>query len=215
MTISKYLKKLLNEQFKDISDKRWYETIALWLISSKYRKYMQMDKFLKKQITNPDERLVTIASTLRKDNPYKTVSRIEEFVIRNFHYVNDVGEEWSDAIDVYLSKRDDCLIWNTKLLTSSFELINIEDIKIGDKIIGKDGKPVKITNKWDKGFLPTKKIILNNGSEMIATDEHKFLLRDGKEILCSNLKVGDLLKELPKIELNDEAPIDKDYWYLK
>lgn len=116
MAISNYLKKLLDAQFKDISEKRWYETIVLWCIDSKFRRYMRLDHFLKKQITNPDWKLSNIANLLRSDNPYTTVSRIEEYVIRNFTYKSDEGEEWLDAIDVYLNKRDDCdgqnsLIW--------------------------------------------------------------------------------------------------------
>jgi len=123
-------------------------------------------------------------------------------------------EYWASPELTYQKKYGDCLIWNTKLLTPSKELINISDIKEGDLICGKDGEFHKVINKWYKGKLPTKKIILNNGSEIIATDDHKFILENNTEVLCKDLKINDILKQIKNIKTYPEE-INKEYWYLK
>ncbi len=180
--ISKYLNKLLNEQFKDLSDMKWYSTAVMWCISSKFRKYMWMDKFLKKQITNPDERLVDIAYKLRGKNPYDAAYKIEEYVIRNFTYASDEGEEWLDAIDVYLRKKDDCdgqnsLIWVLCILAG----IDNDMIycAIGDTSIGKhfwvlffDARRNRMV-KLDAAYYPKVEKIAHKSTFKIGTKYKK------------------------------------------
>lgn len=118
---NKYLKKLIDAQFKDISDMRWYETIAVWCIDSQYRKYKRMDKFLAEQLRQPAFELIDMAQKLRGRNVYDTVYRIEDWVYRNFRYKTDKNqynklEYWGEAKEVLGKKADDCdglnsLIW--------------------------------------------------------------------------------------------------------
>jgi transglutaminase-like putative cysteine protease len=121
--VSAYLKKLIDFQFKDLSDMRWYETIVMWCINSKFRKYKRLDFFLNDQVNNPDPELLKLANALRTDNPYTTVSKIEEYVIRNFYYKFDsspdgfnMQEYWATAKEILKNRWDDCdglnsLIW--------------------------------------------------------------------------------------------------------
>lgn len=100
-------------------------------------------------------------------------------------------------------------------MLSNGNLINIEDINVGDFIIGKNGKLKLVKNKWDKGIKETFIIKLNNGTEIISTEEHKFILNNNKEKLMKDLKIGDELKQNKYIYINSIDEKNKEYWYLK
>ena len=141
------------------------------------------------------------------------------WVIENIPYKSDTenykkGEFWCMPFETLSKRSGDCLKWNTKLYTESGPK-NIEDIYIGEKIIGKNGEYKKVVNKWDKGFLKTKEIILNNGSSIVATDEHKFILSDGKEVRTKDIKIGDILKQINNLNFGEtDEKEDPDYWKL-
>lgn len=191
-----------------------------YMIDSKYRVTKKLDRFLLDQLVNPDDKLKQLSNRLKAKKDDDTIINILNWVTKNIKYQSDditydKVEYWASAAETLKQGKDDCLIWNTKLLDSCYNLINIEDINIGDFIVGKDGKLVRVLKKWNKGKLSTKRILLNNGSEIIVTDNHKFLTREGKEILCSELKVGTFLKELDSIKFETTEKTDKNYWYLK
>jgi len=66
----------------------------------------------------------------------------------------------------------DCFPEGTLLLRDDFEFVPIEQIKIGDKIWGKD-KWSTVTQKWAKGPLAVDAIEMSNGSTMYLTADHK------------------------------------------
>lgn len=66
----------------------------------------------------------------------------------------------------------DCFPEGTLLLRDDFEFVPIEQIKIGDRIWGKD-KWSTITQKWAKGALTVDAIEMSNGSTMYLTGDHK------------------------------------------
>lgn len=121
-----FIDKLADVQFKNISDQGWLRTALLWCIDSKYREYMHVNEFLKKQITDPDKRLVEMANALRGDDVFETVYKIEDWVVRNLIYENDnkqfgMMEKWADAVEVLKNRADDCdgqnlLIWTLCVL---------------------------------------------------------------------------------------------------
>lgn len=214
-----YLNKLMDAQLVNLSEKGWYATFLEWCINSKYRAVKRVDKFLAEQLSNPSKEMLNLAFFLKGDTPYETVQNIEKWVYLNTNYKTDdknkgMVEHWNDAAVMIKEKVGDCLKWDTKLLLPSKDTINIEDITIGNIICGKDGKFVKVLNKLDKGRLPTKRIILNNGSEIIATDDHKFILYNGTQKLCLDLQIGDILKQNKELELFPEEE-NQEYWYLK
>lgn len=103
-----FIKKLMDAQFKNISDKGWFATFAEWCINSKFRTYKAMDRFLKEQIDNPAPELVALAKSLKVGDQYKTVAYIERWVYSHFEYVPDDGEEWLTAIESFKKRKDDC-----------------------------------------------------------------------------------------------------------
>jgi len=122
---------------------------------------------------------------------------------------------WQFPVETKALSKGDCLSWNTKLLKHDLSTINIEDVELGDFIIGKNSEPVKVLNKWDKGVLPTIKIILNNGSEIVCTKDHKFLLNDESEVLAKDLSIGDELLQFDHLELPSiEKKVNHDFWKL-
>ena len=232
-----YVKSFL-AQMKDVSISKvsWTKGIYYWVIDSKYRTIKRLDHFLKDQMLTllpnvsvyalePDfyefkHPLYNIAQENKGTTHDETVISVLKYVYNNYTYLGDLknygsSEYWAKATEILSKGADDCLHWKTKLLTADNKLINICNIKVGDHIIGKNGKPVKVLNKWEKGYLPTKKIILNNNGEIIATPDHKFLTREGKEIKCYDLEEGTFLKELDSLSCSQDSDYNKDYWYLK
>ena len=66
----------------------------------------------------------------------------------------------------------DCFPEGTLLLRDDFEFVQVEQIKVGDRIWGKD-RWSTITQKWAKGTLPVDAIEMSNGSTMYLTPDHK------------------------------------------
>lgn len=61
----------------------------------------------------------------------------------------------------------------------------MRDIKIGDKVIGSDGRPHIVTNVWDHAAKRAYKLTFRDGASVIACDEHLWTtlhLRRGEEI---------------------------------
>ena len=120
-----------------------------------------------------------------------------------------------ETIDVKITNYCDaacpfCFPSGTKILMSDYSQKNIEDIKIGDEVIGFDEYPDK-TRKIRKTIV-TKlynrkskliKISTNNG-DIITTPNHPFLTKGhGKKLAkydykpASNFKIGDSIYRIP------------------
>jgi hypothetical protein len=65
----------------------------------------------------------------------------------------------------------DCFPEGTLLLRDDFAFVPIEQIKVGDRIWGKD-RWSTITEKWAKGQLAVDAIEMSNGSTMYLTADH-------------------------------------------
>ena len=72
----------------------------------------------------------------------------------------------------YCHAGGDCFPEGTILLRDDYELVPIEQIKVGDRIWGRD-KWSRVEGKKFKGTLAVDAIEMNNGSTMFLTGDHK------------------------------------------
>ena len=222
MTSTKFQEKLINDIFSLKYRKSFLPKLVLWIIDSNYRDGKRLDHHIQDQIENPDPYVLGVAQSFSHMKDDDAIIAIQRYVRGSVRYLSEMQskwkrpEYWQTAKQTLELRTGDCLSWDTKLLKPNLSKINIEDVQVGDEIIGKNGRRVKVLNKFDKGVLPTRTIILNNGSEIVATNDHKFITRDGHDILCKDLQVGTLLKDNEEIipQVTDEK-VDTDYWYLK
>jgi hypothetical protein len=131
---------------------------------------------------------------------------IHNWVRDNIMYVKDpVGQETLSYPEetLFNSRAGDCLAAGTRLLTPK-GYINIENVKPGMTIQGKKGW-TKVLKFWDKGELPTFRVDLTNGGDIVATADHRFFLLDGTEKTTKELQVRDALLGPAKIELPEKT----------
>ena len=177
------------------------------------------------RITNPPDiysRSDLLYRELRVDSikslpKYEKLSKIWNYVIKAIEYKYDAVDNWQYHPITILRKFGDCLPEDTFLTTSDGNLFEIKDSKCGMEIIGLNGEPTKILNVWNKGTLSTKRFSLSNKSVLECTSNHKVFvvtpLGDIREILASELKVGDELLSINKLKLKkgakqEEIPLD-------
>ena len=85
----------------------------------------------------------------------------------------------------------------------------MKDIKVGDEVFDKDGKLCKVTGTSSVHRNPCYKITLDGWKEIVADEDHRWLVDESKVVLTKNLKPGmkidaALELDLPEIDL----PID-------
>lgn len=68
-----------------------------------------------------------------------------------------------------------CLPAGTLLLRKPYDLVRIEDVRVGDIIMG-DGKWVEVLAAFDTGVKPLLEFHLNNGTTFRCTEEHKLFV---------------------------------------
>lgn len=129
----------------------------------------------------------------------------------------------------------DCFPEGTLLLRDDFEFIPIEQIKVGDRIWGRD-KWSTVTQKWAKGPLKVDAIELNTGSTVYLTPDHKVYVGSCKHggrcdqvqcqppgkraesfdqrILVKDLREGDTLLQPDRISFGD-GDVDVDRMYVE
>jgi hypothetical protein len=119
-----------------------------------------------------------------------------------------------------------CLVLDTKLPLLDGRTLTLEEV-IKEHQEGKENwvyglsnvthelEPAKI--KWAGITRRDAKVLevrLDNGESVIATPDHKFILRDGTEVEAQNLKSGDSLMPL-NLELGHTGPNQKSKQYMK
>lgn len=129
----------------------------------------------------------------------------------------------------------DCFPEGTLLLRDDYEFVRIEQIKVGEKIWGKD-KWSTVTKKWAKGALHVDAIELGTGSTMYLTGDHKVYIGSCKHgihcdqvncqppgkhsesfdqrISVKDLREGDTLLQPKRIEFGSGA-VDVDRMYIE
>ena len=86
-----------------------------------------------------------------------------------------------------------CLVKNSSIRTSN-GLKNIQDFKIGDSILTKEGVS-QVSNIFEYDNAECYEVEFEDGSKIKCTEEHKFLI-DGTWIPAKYLKVNDDAQEL-------------------
>jgi hypothetical protein len=128
----------------------------------------------------------------------------EILAVRNFahekiRYSNDaLGVEQvqdpqriCEQINAHGNAVGDCFPEGTLLLRDDYELVPIEEIRVGDRIWGlNDWSTVEA--KVFKGELPVSVVRMNNGSDLKLTQDHKVYVRRGDEE--TRIPVRDLRK---------------------
>ena len=70
---------------------------------------------------------------------------------------------------------------NGTLVATPSGLTPIENLKIGDKVIGGDGHPCRVTGVFPQGVLPLYRLTFDDGLEVDCCAEHQWLCRLGKQ----------------------------------
>lgn len=93
----------------------------------------------------------------------------------------------------------DCFPEGTLLLRDDFEFVPIEQIKVGERIWGRD-RWSTVTNKWSKGVLSVDAIKLLSTTVLLTSDHKVYAHRAGsvERILVSELVPGEVLLQ-PRI----------------
>lgn len=135
--------------------------------------------------------ILNAAGVAPKDYENEMVA-IHNYVRDQMRYTRDVqGQETLCPPEEILfnTKAGDCLDAYTQLSTPAGRVF-IKDVKVGDTILGKEGKWTKVTKWWDKGVLPARRLTLANYGSFIATHDHKCFLADGSEKIAGHLRIG-------------------------
>lgn len=85
----------------------------------------------------------------------------------------------------------------TKVLTPKGWVLN-KDIKVGDLVIGLDGKPTKVTGVYPQGVTETFKVIFRDGREVITSPDHLWTIESShfnKSRVLTTVEVMALIKK--------------------
>lgn len=111
----------------------------------------------------------------------------------------DLCNAGADCIKVGIGS---CFTKDTRILMASGIYKNICDIKIGDYIINKNGKSVKVLNVINQGQKQVSKVRFNNWhSDCYITSDHKFWIGDDSTTNGANgiaKSLDKLAKTIPK-----------------
>lgn len=150
--------------------------------------------------------------------------------INPFNYVTDIAnvkkdEYWMFPWELRQYKAGDCFVEGTEVLTDRGEIALIQDIRIGDKILGGDGKVVSVNMVWDRGVkTDIKELVLNNGDALELSSNHKLLVYEdydewknsGKlvEKTVKDLNIGDSIPYPDKLTFSETISFESDLAYL-
>lgn len=84
-----------------------------------------------------------------------------------------------------------CLTGDTQVLMGDGTQQRLDTIMEGDEVVGHDGKPHKVLNFFNQGIKPVYRLELQNGSSVIATNNHRFYARVGNEEKWAHLRELD------------------------
>lgn len=146
------------------------------------------------------DKWVKLDQNLYNQSIYNSPNRLSAyFDFENMEYMPEI----SSALDTF--SEESCLGGNTiiPLLNGEFKTIkelydeNYKDFWVyGLKINENEIKPSKVKGVISKGIKDVFKITLDDGSEIIATDNHKWLLNDNTWIETKDLTFGSSLKSI-------------------
>src|SRR5947208_16086771 len=74
--------------------------------------------------------------------------------------------------------------------------ITMGDLKVGDEVFGRDGKPCRVTLKSEIFHKPTYRVTFADGSSLVTSDDHNWLVRsrDGYDTVRTTKYLSEHLK---------------------
>ena len=138
--------------------------------------------------------------------------------------------------DGYSAHNRSCFVENTEVTLSNGLRKKIQDVEIGETLIGQDGKMNKVL-EFDHPMLDGRQLIGLNDNGAFMTPEHPLYTQDGwksyrlsdtmeayphlKDIMVGELQVGDKIKtesgdwrEIESIEVFDNEPDQRVYNFI-
>lgn len=161
----------------------------------------------------------TVVSDLPSKDYEAEARRIYDVVKKNVRYVLDPrGLELvqDPRYIMFVDGSGDCFAEGTLLLKDDHTFVCVSKIKEGDRIWGRD-KWTAVTKTWNKGYLPTWKITLNNGSSVRLTPDHKVWVSTPNGDMVkkiSELTLDDILIQPSHIDYGSEV-MDEDFAYIE
>lgn len=89
----------------------------------------------------------------------------------NIDRVSDIRWQFLSGIIVMSAGSGKGLLMDAKIYTPTGFKFN-KELKIGDEIIGSNGKKCKVTGVFDRGLINSYKIIFSDGVEIICDEDH-------------------------------------------
>lgn len=108
----------------------------------------------------------------------------------------------------------DCFPEGTLLLRDDYELIPIEDIRVGERIWGHDDW-CTVEAVGFKGVKPVSVVCSSTGSLIPLTRNHKLYLDDGERITVDDIEDGATLLRPDRIAFADVDETDPDWAYVR
>lgn len=105
---------------------------------------------------------------------------------------------------------------DTKIYTPN-GYTTIGELKIGDKVIGSDGKSINITGIFDRGFLPTYRVNFSDNTSLLCDGDHIFTVqsqcqRTDKTNNWCNKTVRELMRS--KLYCGIDKKHNRSKWYI-
>jgi IMP dehydrogenase/GMP reductase len=89
-----------------------------------------------------------------------------------------------------------CLAEGTRVLMSTGDYKNIEDINVGEYVINMNGKPVEVIEKFDMGIKDVIKVETNMNKTIYMTPDHKIYVKDNLTLEYKWVNVENYSNEL-------------------
>jgi IMP dehydrogenase/GMP reductase len=110
----------------------------------------------------------------------------------------NLWEAGADVVKVGIG--NGCFAAGTRVLMANGFYKNIENIEPGDKVINKNGKPVKVTNAFCTGTKKVSKLKTNLFYEdTYVTPDHNYWVGDLNSVSYESLQSGGYVKHLDKL----------------
>lgn len=146
------------------------------------------------------------------------ITRVWDFIVLNLRYTFDPQETdtFATVRESLESGGGDCLPEGTKILKRPGIFVPIEEIEVGDEIYDGTGW-TRVEKHWDKGVLPTRDILLNNGSVLRCTDDHRLFTvprvrrgtngtAPGTADLAQEMRAGDVGLDMDLLQPTELLP---------
>ena len=164
---------------------------------------------------------------IREKDNVAEAKAIFDAVRRRVRYTSDIhGVDTYQAPHQTLRLRaGDCIPGGTLLLKANGSFAAIEDIRVGDTIFNGSGW-TKVTKWWDKGVHDTRALKLNNGANLVCTDEHRLFVvprsarnkagsfADAREVSAGDIRLGDDLLQPRELAFADAQTLSRDEAFL-